>query len=170
MSILTHPTATISETNLSVIRTGECLRCHDQGQLCWCHSVVTLVAPPFGLFHVPGAIVPDEEHGSMAEVIAFSSLCLTRKVGQQWTSTQEHRKRASSSGPRGTPTAARIHQPSPRGAVLARGARTAVQQAHAPVRPVLRSARFRNADRNCVADSTDPLRSGGPQRRSLPEE
>jgi hypothetical protein len=67
-----YPTATISETILSVIRTGECFRCHDQRRLCRLHSVVTLVAPPFGPFHVPGAMVPDQEHGSMAEVTSSS--------------------------------------------------------------------------------------------------
>ena len=168
MSIQTHPTATISETNLSVIRTGECLWCHDQRQLCWCLSVVSLVAPPFGPFHVPGAIVPDEEHGSMAEVIAFSSLWFARKGGQRRTSTQEDRMRAHNSTPRGTLSAARIHQPSSRGAVLARGEVTAALQPNARIRPALRSALFRSAGANGVVSTTDPTYPGGAQRKSLP--
>jgi hypothetical protein len=67
-----YPTATISETILSVIRTGECVWCHDQRRLRRLLSVGSLVAPPFGPFHVPGAMVPDREHGSMAEVTSSS--------------------------------------------------------------------------------------------------
>ena len=68
MPSFAYPTATISETILSVIRTGECVWCLDQHRPSRLPSVGSLVAPPFGPFHVPGAMVPDREHGSMAEV------------------------------------------------------------------------------------------------------
>jgi hypothetical protein len=68
-----YSTATISETILDVIRTGECPWCHDQRRPCRLPSVASLVAPPFGPLHVPGALFPDDEHGSMAEVTSSSS-------------------------------------------------------------------------------------------------
>jgi hypothetical protein len=71
-SSFASPTTTISQTILSVIRTGECLRCHDRHRPCRLPSVVALVAPSFGPVHVPGAVIPDDEHGSMAEMTSSS--------------------------------------------------------------------------------------------------